>query len=65
VVEAKRDSPGDPYIQSVTFNGKPHRKLWFNHADIVNGANIVFTLSGKSNAQFGSEEDAAPPSLGV
>jgi predicted alpha-1,2-mannosidase len=65
VVEAKRNSPDDAYIQSVTFNGKPHRKVWFNHADIANGATIVFTMSGKPNEQFGSEESAAPPSLGM
>jgi predicted alpha-1,2-mannosidase len=63
VIEAKRNSPGDTFIQSVTFNGKPYHKLWFNHADIVNGANIVFTMSGKPAGQFGSEASAAPPSL--
>lgn len=65
VVEAKRNSPGDAYIQSVTFNGKPYHKLWFNHADIANGATIGFTMSGKPNEQFGSEEGAAPPSLAL
>src|SRR5664279_5305288 len=37
VVEAKRNSPEDLYIQSVTFNGKLFTKVWFNHQDIVNG----------------------------
>jgi putative alpha-1,2-mannosidase len=27
LVEAERNSPGDQYIHSVTFNGKPHRKV--------------------------------------
>jgi len=65
VIEAKRNSAGDKYIQSVTFNGKPYRKLWFNHADIVNGGKLVFTLGSQPNKQFGAEEDAAPPSLTV
>ena len=63
VVEAKRNSPNDQYIQSVLFNGKPYTKLWFCHADISNGATIVFTLSGNSSEQFGSGESATPPSL--
>ena len=65
VVEAKRSSPGDPYIESVTLNGKPHSKLWFRHADIVNGGTIVFTMSSKPNEQFGADKDAWPPSLSL
>jgi predicted alpha-1,2-mannosidase len=63
VVEAQRDSSGDQYIQSVTFNGQPHRKLWFNHSEIANGATIVFRMSDNPSGQFGVEESAAPPSL--
>ena len=63
VVEAKRNSPNDQYIQSVLFNGKPYTKLWFRHADISNGATIVFTLSSNPGEQFGSGEGATPPSL--
>jgi predicted alpha-1,2-mannosidase len=64
-VEAKRSSPSDQYIQSVSVNGKPYAKLWFRHADIANGATIVFTLSSSPNEQFGSEESARPPSLSM
>ncbi|MGA8432364.1 MAG: GH92 family glycosyl hydrolase [Candidatus Sulfotelmatobacter sp.] len=63
VVEAKRNSASDRYIQSLSFNGKPYTKLWFRHGDIANGATIVFTLSSNPNEQFGSEESAMPPSL--
>ncbi|HEY4902101.1 MAG TPA: GH92 family glycosyl hydrolase [Candidatus Sulfotelmatobacter sp.] len=65
VVEAKRNSPDDRYIKSVLFDGKPYTKLWFRHADITNGATIVFTLSSNPNEQFGSEESAMPPSLSI
>jgi predicted alpha-1,2-mannosidase len=63
IVEAKRRSPTDQYIQSVTFNGKPHERVWYRHADIANGATIVFTMGSEPNKQFGAEESAAPPSL--
>ena len=65
VVEAKRNSPNDQYIQSVSFNGKPYQKLWFRHADIANGAIIVITMSSSPNGEFGSTEGAAPPSLTI
>jgi predicted alpha-1,2-mannosidase len=63
VVEAKRSSPSDQYIQSITFNGKAHDKIWFRHSDIANGATIVFQLGGEPNLQFGAGENAVPPSL--
>jgi putative alpha-1,2-mannosidase len=63
VVETKRSSPRDQYIQSITFNGKPYDKVWFRHADIANGATIVFYMGGEPNLQFGAAENAAPPSL--
>ena len=65
VVEAKRNSPNDQYIQSVQFNGKPHNKLWFRHSDIVDGATIVFTLGSAPNPKFGAEPGAVPPSISV
>lgn len=63
VVEAKRRSPEDKYIQSVEFNGKPYTKVWFNHSAISNGGHIVFTMGSEPNKEFGAGEDAAPPSM--
>jgi len=63
-IRAKRASPKDAYIQSISFNGKPHHKLWFSHAEISGGADIEFTMGSQPNPQFGSGEGAAPPSMG-
>ena len=63
VVEAKRNSASDQYIQSVAFNGNPHPNLWFRHSDIANGATIVFTMGPRPNEQFGAGTEALPPSL--
>jgi putative alpha-1,2-mannosidase len=60
-IEVKRSSPSDPYIQSVTLNGKAHDKLWFRHADIAEGGRIEFTM-GPETSQFGMSEAATPPS---
>jgi len=65
VVEAKRNAPTDLYIRSITFNGKPYSKLWFRHADIAQGATIVFTMSSARDEQFGADSSAIPPSMGV
>jgi predicted alpha-1,2-mannosidase len=65
VVQAKRNSPRDQYIQSVKFDSKPYNKLWFRHADIANGATIVFTLGSAPNPQFGAEPDGMPPSVSI
>src|SRR5207244_719388 len=62
VIEARRKLPEDKYIQSIRFNGKPYHKVWFSHADIVNGATIVFQMGSQPNKQFGAEENSAPPS---
>ena len=63
LVEAKRKSPTDKYIQSVTLNGKPYNKLWFNHSALVKGGTLVFEMGAEPNKSFGAGEDAIPPSL--
>ena len=63
VIEAKRRSPEDKYIQSIEFDGKPYTRVWFRHAEIANGAKIVFNMGSQPNKEFGAEETAAPPSL--
>jgi predicted alpha-1,2-mannosidase len=63
VLVARRESPEDKYVQSIQFNGKPYSRVWFRHADIVNGATILFTMGSQPNKQFGADERAAPPSL--
>ena len=62
-VEAKRTSPGDKYIQSVTLNGQPYNKLWFNHSALVQGGTLVFEMGSAPNKNFGTAPDAVPPSL--
>ena len=62
-VEAKRKAPADKYIQSVTLNGKPYDKLWFNHSAVVKGGTLVFEMGPDPNLSFGSGADAVPPSM--
>jgi predicted alpha-1,2-mannosidase len=62
-IVAHRGTPADQYIQSVTFNGKPYTRSWFNHRDIANGARIVFQMGSQPNLEFGSQTADVPPSL--
>ena len=63
IIEARRKSESDIYVQSVTLNGAPLDKVWFRHADIANGGSLVFVMGPEPSRSFGSAPSAAPPSL--
>ena len=63
VIEARRKSEKDIYIQSVTLNGKPYGKSWFRHADVAQGGTIVMTMGAEPNKKFGAAPADAPPSM--
>jgi predicted alpha-1,2-mannosidase len=63
VIRAQRGSPQDKYISSLLFNGRPYNKVWFSHAAIVDGAEIVFNMGSRPNQDFGADPGSAPPSL--
>ena len=52
------------YIQSVTLNGNPYTKNWLKHEDIFgHDAKLVFEMGNTPNKNWGSTEDALPPSM--
>jgi predicted alpha-1,2-mannosidase len=65
MIKVKRNSPEDKYISSVSLNGVSHSKVWFSHADIANGGEIVFTMSSQPNKEFGVDRSSLPPSLNI
>lgn len=65
VVEARRSSPDEHFVQFVVFNGQPHHRLWFAHRDIANGGSLVFTMGKEPGSGFGAGPEALPPSLGA
>jgi putative alpha-1,2-mannosidase len=58
---ASRRSPEDIYIQSILWNGERYDKLWFRHADIINGGTFVLRMGSTPNPSFGVAEEFAPP----
>ena len=63
VLQSMGNGPNKPYVQSVTWNGKPYEKSWFSHADIAKGGTFVFQMGERPNEQFGAENTTRPPSF--
>jgi predicted alpha-1,2-mannosidase len=63
VIETLGNGADKPYVQSVTWNGKPYPKSWFQHADVANGGTFVFQMGERPNERFGAEKSARPPSF--
>ncbi len=60
VISAPKASPENKYVQSLTLNGKSWNQAWFRHADIADGAELVFEMGPKPSA-WGTK--VRPPSL--
>jgi len=63
VIEAKNVSAQNKYIQSAFLNGEPLDKPWFNHSDFVKGGTLVLNMGPRPNKQWGSSQEARPPSM--
>jgi predicted alpha-1,2-mannosidase len=50
------------YIKTLKFNGQPQDRVWFRHADVVNGLTIRAEMSEMPNTALGSTEENFPPS---
>ncbi len=61
VIEAKRSSPADKYIQSVTLNGQVYDKVWFPHSAVAQGGKLTFKMGSRPNPAFGAAESSWPP----
>ncbi len=62
-ITANNNSKENVYIQSMTLNGQPYTKNYLKHADLANGAEIVFEMGSKPNEAWGSQKDDLPTSL--
>jgi predicted alpha-1,2-mannosidase len=62
-VVARGNAPDRPYIQSVTWNGRPWTRNWIRHADLAQGGELVFEMGAKPS-RFGTAKADRPPSFG-
>jgi predicted alpha-1,2-mannosidase len=63
VVEAKGNRPDTPYVQSITWNGRPWTKSWIDHATLAKGGTLSFVMGAKPNPAFGRDPKDRPPSF--
>ena len=54
VIRAIDTSPANVYIQSATLNGKPYRKSFFSHDDLMAGGELVFRMGPHPNPRWGT-----------
>jgi len=62
-IVANNNSPQNKYIQSATLNGSSLDKPWFMHEEMINGGTLKLEMGPEANRQWGSQEEAAPPSF--
>jgi putative alpha-1,2-mannosidase len=60
---AENNSDDAPYIQSVTWNGKPYAKSFIRHTDIAAGGELRFVMGSAPNKAFGRAMADRPPSF--
>jgi len=62
-ITARNLSRENIYIQSVTLNGKPYNKAYFNHYDLVNNGKIEFVMGNKPNKKWAVSEASSTTSV--
>ncbi|MBB4153912.1 putative alpha-1,2-mannosidase [Sphingomonas jinjuensis] len=63
-IEAPGNRADTPYVQSVTWNGRPWTKSWIAHAELAKGGTLRFAMGAEPNKAFGSDKADRPPSFG-
>ncbi len=59
IVRAKKSSPKDIYIQSVTLNGNKYEQTFIRHEDMMKGGVIEFEM-GSEPSQWGAKKEGRP-----
>jgi predicted alpha-1,2-mannosidase len=60
-IVAHDNSRDNKYVQSLVLNGKPLNRIWFAHADIVNGGILEIQMGNTPNKSLGADPSDYPP----
>jgi hypothetical protein len=60
VIKAKAVSPQNLYIQSAMLNGKPYRKSFITHNDLMAGGELVFEMGASASPTWGTGAGNSP-----
>jgi putative alpha-1,2-mannosidase len=63
-VTSRGNGPDCPYIQSVSWNGRPWTRSWISHAELTAGGTLIFEMGAVPNERFGAALADRPPSFG-
>ncbi|WP_199097627.1 GH92 family glycosyl hydrolase [Dyella sp. ASV21] len=58
------NGPGQAYIQSVQWNGRPWTRSWISHAELAAGGTLEFRMGSTPNKAFGADPADRPPAFG-
>ncbi|HUE35915.1 MAG TPA: GH92 family glycosyl hydrolase, partial [Candidatus Acidoferrum sp.] len=61
-ITAENAGDNDPYVQSLTVNGRPSTASWIRYSQIANGGTLAFTLGTAPNTNWGCNPSDLPPS---
>ncbi|WP_422083008.1 GH92 family glycosyl hydrolase [Ulvibacterium sp.] len=61
IIETRNQHPNNPYVQSVSFNGKPITDCWMPREELMKGGTLVFTMGPEPNRDWGVGQ--VPPSM--
>ncbi len=62
-IVAEGNGPNNVYIKHASLNGKSWSKNWIDHAAIMNGGSLRFTMSPEPNKTRGTREEDQPFSV--
>jgi putative alpha-1,2-mannosidase len=62
-IEGENASVSNPYVQSLSLNGKPSEKTWISYDALSRGATLQFKLGNTPNKDWGTKPEDAPPSF--
>jgi putative alpha-1,2-mannosidase len=61
-IRTNNNAPDHPYIQSVRLNGKTYSKTYIDHATLLKGGVLEFTMAVQPNKQWGARPNDWPQS---
>src|ERR1051325_1072444 len=56
VIKARGVSAKNFYIQSATLNGRPYRRSYLLHRDLMNGGELIFEMGPRPNPNWGTAD---------
>ncbi len=62
IIEAKKQSDKNAYIQKANLQGKKYRKGFITHQDIIAGGQLEFVMGDKPNKEWASRDEDIPVS---